>query len=94
MDRRTIEMNQSGQAITEYVLLIAVITGLFVTVHQALQQSGFGARLLDPLRGEFAATYQYGHPKAKFNGQDFDGAEMHPRVTSPGNFRIFINPRK
>lgn len=93
MAQQNLLRDRSGQAMTEYVVLLAVLVSVFVGVHQLLKQSGFGAKLLDPVREDFAATYQYGHPQARFNGQDFDGAKLHPRITSPGNFRIFINPR-
>jgi len=82
--------DQSGQAITEYVLLIALVLMAYLVVIRGLQATGIADRLLDPLRDRFAATYRFGNPRAK---APEDGGFKHPRFSSDGrSIRLFINP--
>ncbi|OFZ73942.1 MAG: hypothetical protein A3K03_04835 [Bdellovibrionales bacterium RIFOXYD1_FULL_44_7] len=84
--------SESGQAITEYILLMAMIVTIFVVMMRELGEIGIGERLAKPVKGPFAKVYQYGHPKAK--GEEEGGYEYHPRAVegTGNNFRIFINP--
>lgn len=86
--------NEEGQAITEYILLLAIIVGFVFVVFRGLDQMGFARKLTRPIHEEFARAYQYGHPRAL--GPDDGGPRHHPRFLSGDdtNFRIFINPRK
>jgi hypothetical protein len=86
---------EEGQAVTEYILMMASIVSLYLLLTAGLVRIGLAKKLMRPLTEQFAATYQYGHPKAK--GYDNGGPEFHPRaVSSSGqnNFRIFFNPRQ
>jgi len=82
---------ESGQALTEYLLLISFIVTGFLFVMKGLGRANVMGLLMKPLQESFAAAYQHGHPKAKGIG---DGQEptLHPRADDPGNFRIFLNP--
>ena len=84
--------NESGQAIIEYVLLLAIIATAFLVASRGLGKLGIADKLTRPVKQDFAAAYRYGHPKAK--GSDEGGFELHPRAIAGGgnNFRIFINP--
>ena len=84
--------NDSGQAVTEYILLLAVVTGLFLLMFKLLPTLGIMKKLATPITGSYAKAYQYGHTRAK--GYDDGGPENHPRATGGGtnNFRIFLNP--
>ncbi len=79
---------EKGQAATEYILLLAVIFSIFMTITGLLGQRNLSRKFIDTLSGPFAAAYQYGHVKTK--GPNNGGPLMHPRVESGGNFRIFI----
>lgn len=86
--------DEEGQAVTEYVLMLASIVSLYLLLTAGLVRIGLAKKLMMPLTTQFAAIYQFGHPKAK--GYDNGGPEFHPRVSSPGgqnNFRLFLNPR-
>jgi Flp pilus assembly pilin Flp len=83
--------NQSGQAVTEYIMLLAIIVVVFLSVLQGIERLGLMTRLMRPLQGDFARTYQYGHPQAK--GFDDGGPEKHPRARGGDNFRLFMSPR-
>jgi hypothetical protein len=87
-----ISRDESGQAVTEYILLLATVVSLFVLVSRALTAMNLSAKLTNPIKTQFAAAYRYGHPKAK--GYAEGTPDMHPRVTTPEgvNFRLFINP--
>lgn len=77
---------------TEYILLIAIIATGIMIVMQGLTRIGISQKLMRPLTQEFAATYRYGHPKAR--GFEEGSPQYHPRITrGNNNFRIFINPR-
>ena len=85
--------DQSGQGTFEFVLLFAFIGMVFLTINTGLKRAGVAEKLLAPIKGRYAATYQFGHPEAK--SKDTGGVEHHPRA-APGsgkeNFRLFINP--
>jgi hypothetical protein len=83
--------NERGQAVVEYILLVAIIVTFFVGVRRAFERFRIGEALMRPITQEFAAAYQFGHPKAK--GFDNGGPEYHPRaIGGNNNFRIFFNP--
>jgi uncharacterized protein (UPF0333 family) len=91
MVRRRIVKNQKGQAITEYILLIAVIVTFYLIVVKGMEKFRLDEKLMTPVTGDFARAYRYGNVKAK--GYDDGGPENHPRaVGGRGNFRIFISP--
>lgn len=82
---------QSGQGLTEYVLLLAVVAGmgkLLISQMPKLLKS-----LEAPLKSEFALTYKYGDPKAcgyEGDPQPCGGTpERHPRYVMPGSARMF-----
>lgn len=77
-----------GQAVTEYILLLAVVVGFFALIVRWVNTSGLALKLASVATGSFKASYRYGHPKAK--GFDDGGPENHPRAGT--NFRIFLNP--
>ena len=83
----------AGQAVTEYLLLLFIISGMFMFVYKWLSSSGLAQKLAKPLQRDFAAAYKYGDSKVK--GYDEDGGpQKHPRIVSSGNFRLFFNPRR
>ena len=82
---------KSGQAMTEYILLLGILVSLFTIIINGLLGTGALARLKAPLEKDFKYTYQYGHPEAR--GQNDGGPKFLPQQhDSGGNFRIFINP--
>jgi len=86
---RSILKNRSGQALTEYVLLLLAIVSGYLLVARGLASAGISSLMLKPLQEDFAKAYQFGHPKAELNG---DSAKNHPRaqVSGENNFRIFL----
>lgn len=85
------KLNQSGQATTEYILIVFFIAVAAVTVNAFLKRANVASRLMGNKSSltQFQAAYKYGHPKAK--GFDEGGPEYHPRFDSGGtNFRLFI----
>ncbi|MCM2322416.1 MAG: hypothetical protein NDJ90_04050 [Oligoflexia bacterium] len=84
--------SRSGQAMTEYMILLAVIVAGFVLLSRGIAKARLTERLLEPIHKEFAAAYRYGHPEAK--GYEDGGPRNHPRANtgSDNNFRIFITP--
>lgn len=84
---------ESGQAITEYILLLAFVVSLWMAIIGRLGGLDLENKLTKPIKDDFRRAYQWGHPKAVGPGEQ-DGPKMHPRMTSSENFRIFINPRR
>lgn len=87
---------EKGQAVTEYILLLAVIVGFFGLALRFLRQQQIGKQFLRPVTESFNYAYSYGHPNAR-GPNDPGGPRKHPRyVTGEGdgreNLRIFINP--
>ena len=84
------KVNQrSGQAITEYVLLLAIIVSLYTMLVKGLSSMNVVNNLKKPLETQFKYTYQYGHPEARGPS---DGGPKYIPQKSDANFRIFINP--
>jgi hypothetical protein len=81
--------SQSGQAITEYVLLLSIIVSLYTILLKGLSETNVVNNLKKPLETQFKYTYQYGHPDAR--GPAEGGPKYIPEKDD-GNFRIFINP--
>jgi hypothetical protein len=81
---------KAGQAITEYILLLAILISIFTMFMKGLTDTGALLALKKPLEKDFKFTYQYGHPEAR--GQNDGGPKFIPQHHDPQNFRIFINP--
>lgn len=84
---------ESGQAMLEYILLLAIVAGFVVIVFRGLDEIALQDSILEPLQKQYAHVYQFGHEKAKGFGES-GGPIMHPRIppsAADGNFRIFIN---
>ncbi len=82
--------SSSGQAITEYILLLAILVSFYTALVNGLLNSGALTALKKPLEKDFKFTYQFGHPEAR--GQNDGGPKYIPQHHDPENFRIFINP--
>ena len=83
---------ESGQALTEYVLLLVLVTLIYVLIVRQFRAMDLADKLLSPLRDQYAYTYRFGDPRAR--GTE-DGAPVrHPRAVtgSDNNFRLFLNP--
>ena len=82
---------QSGQALTEYVMLIALIAGLGYLLFGPMKR--MLTQLEKPLREDFKRVYKYGDPKAcGYDDQDSlcsGSPERHPRYQVSGNARMF-----
>ena len=80
--------HESGQAILEYVMLLAIVVGLFVNISKLLASKDWFSQLTAPITKEFRYTYNYGHPSCR--GIE-DGGQKNLALHTD-NFRIFINP--
>jgi hypothetical protein len=80
----------SGQAITEYILLLAMLVSLYSLLLRLLSDTKMVDRLKSKLEKDYQYTYRYGHPEAR--GPDDGGVKNIPQHRSDDNFRIFINP--
>jgi hypothetical protein len=80
---------ESGQAVTEYILLLAIVIGIYSAVISQLSQSNALNTFRKPFTTTFKYTYQYGNATAR--GQD-DGGPTNIAQYHGENFRIFINP--
>ena len=88
----SLSTKQSGQAVTEYILMVAVIVSFYAILARVFKNSDIGPSILKPIQKDYANAYQFGHPEAK--GFDSGGPEKHPRFEGGDNFRLFANPRK
>lgn len=86
-------LNQKGQAITEYILLLVIISGLFLAAIKGIKKLDLESKFKKQISKDFAHAYQYGHPLAT-GWEDPEGPQMHPRYPGPNgvNFRIILNP--
>ena len=81
---------QAGQAVTEYIILLAILVSFYTLFINGLMNSNALSALKAPLEKDFKFTYRYGHPEAR--GQNDGGPKFIPQYHDPQNFRIFINP--
>lgn len=81
--------SEAGQAITEYILLLAAIVAVFLAVWGQLSQIDLVTQFTNLLvTGGFAQAYQYGNPVAK--GFSNGGPYEHPRApNADGATRFF-----
>jgi hypothetical protein len=86
------KMNRSGQAIAEYVILLAIIVLIYSAMLKNFGSGQVFEKLRKPFVEQYAHTYRYGHPDAR--GQDDGGPKFIPQYHTEENFRIFINPTK
>ena len=85
------KIGKSGQAVVEYILLLAIVVGIYSAVLNKLGQSNGFNQMKKPLTQEYRYTYQYGNSKAR--GQSDGGPTYIPQYHDAQNdFRIFINP--
>lgn len=82
--------SQAGQAVVEYILLLAIVISIYSLIISRLSESNAFEALKKPLEKDYAFTYRYGHPKAR--GQEAGGPKYIPQYSTGENFRIFINP--
>jgi hypothetical protein len=82
--------DESGQAITEYMLMVSVVLMIYLIVAGFISKYGLASKLTTSITQNFAHAYQYG--KADALGFNDGGPRDHPRIRATGSFRIFINP--
>lgn len=80
-----------GQATLEYILMLAIIVGLFAGMARFFTDSDINGRIMGPLTDQFRRTYQFGNPKTK--GLDQEEPINHARVEDGQNFRLFFVPK-
>lgn len=83
-----IESSKSGQAVLEYILLLAIVVMIFSAFIKQLSERDWFDRLSYPITHQFKYAYQYGHPDAR--GVE-DGGQKNI-AQHPESFRIFLNP--
>jgi len=83
--------SESGQAITEYVMLLLIVLILAGIIREGFRRFGVADQIAAPINKQFAYVYRYGDVKAR--GFDDGGPRKHPRAFSgEGSFRLFLNP--
>jgi hypothetical protein len=83
-------MDESGQAVTEYILMLFAVIGFYLITASFIAKFGLAAKITAPITQGFAQTYQFGKPDVL--GFVDGGPKDHPRMALPGNNRLFINP--
>ena len=83
------KVKSSGQALTEYILLLAIVISLYSLILSKLSQNSTLDALRKPFTQTLKYTYQYGNATAR--GQD-DGGPTNIAQKDGDSFRIFINP--
>lgn len=87
MNIRTVK-SKSGQALVEYVVLLAVVAGVIFLLFKQLPK--LFAALEAPLRKDYRFVYKYGDKDTRgFNDEGETGPVRHPRYSKPNNFRLF-----
>ena len=84
--------SKSGQALVEYVLLLAIVVAAYGIILKALTNSSVMTAMQAPFTKDYKYTYEYWHKDAR--GGQADGGPLYiPQCSATDqNFRIFINP--
>jgi len=91
MAKNELAKNESGQATTEYILLLFIVVSAYMAIAAFLNQYGLAQKMSTPITQSFAKAYQYGRPDA-LGFDDPGGPKNHPRIPENGVVRLFINP--
>jgi hypothetical protein len=83
-------VNRSGQALAEYVMLLAIVVLIYSAVIKKLGSGQAFVALKKPFEEQYRYTYRFGHPDAR--GADEGDPKLIPQYSD--GFRIFINPSK
>jgi hypothetical protein len=75
-------LDQSGQAVAEYILLLAITVVAFGVLMNAVNTIGVMKLLTSPIQDPFRRAYAYGHPLA-----------TTPDDTGPGAGQIAKHPK-
>ncbi len=78
----------SGQAVLEYILLLAIVVSLFVLLTQKMLDLDLLQRMVGPYKTEFERAYRYGSPKS----QGVAEGQVKNLPQYEQGFRIFYNP--
>jgi hypothetical protein len=89
-DRQGSREPESGQAITEYVLLLLIVLILAGVIREGMRRYQLADKIAAPINKRFAYAYRYGDVNAR--GFDDGGPKKHPRAKGEGSFRLFLNP--
>lgn len=82
--------SEAGQAVVEYIILLAILVSLYASVLTALTNSNILAKIKEPFTKDYKYTYEYGQKDAR--GQNDGGPINIPQQHDQQYFRIFINP--
>jgi hypothetical protein len=83
---------ESGQALTEYIFLLATIVSAFLLILNLSRTLGVGSILQKSYAEPFQALYRTGDAKGR-SFEDAKGPNRHARYQAcSGCFRIFFNP--
>ncbi len=84
--------SESGQAITEYLMLLLIVLILAGVIREGMRRYQLADRIAAPINKKFAYAYRYGDVNAR--GFDDGGPRKHPRAKGEASFRLFLNPGK
>ena len=85
MKRIMLTNNQQGQTLFEYLMVMLMVIGISKVVLDILP--GKLRKFEQMLTSEYAASYRYGDSRTK--GPDEGGYDLHPRVNTGNNFRMW-----
>ncbi|MCM0605324.1 MAG: hypothetical protein KA715_04480 [Xanthomonadaceae bacterium] len=91
---------ESGQASVEYIVLLAMVVLMFISLQAGLKSFKLGDKIKTVLFEKFSNAYRYGHPSARANVDGTGGYDRQARFSNnptgndSQNFRIFVNPSK
>lgn len=92
--------DESGQGSIEYIIVLAMVVGMFVALKAGLDSYKLGDKIKTALFEKFQNVYRFGHPDARSGIDGKSGFVKQARFSnSPSgndsqNFRIFVNPSK
>ncbi len=85
------KLDQRGQSVVEYLLVLAVIVGAVLLMMKLLKESNFFyKRVTEPLVSHITYNYKYADPRAQ--GWDEGAPKLHIQISRPNEgqtFRLF-----
>jgi hypothetical protein len=89
--RRRRRLNQKGQSVMEYMLvLLAIVSGILILMGLLKKSNFFYKKVTEPLVKHITYNYKYGDPNAQ--GWDEGSPKLHIQISRPNEgqtFRLF-----
>ena len=88
------QKGQKGQAITEYIVMVAAVVSFYFVVTAGLKELNVIEVLFQPINKGYKQAYQFGDPNAQGFESRTGQPSNHPAYDVGQNGKFFANPSR